>query len=168
MKEAIFQKPWRKAPVRWLFVSFLLSILAVAAVPSAAVAEETKPWEAVVFVHPNVFKFKTTIRDDGKGDGGGWQEANADVPISDARSSPIKNWKCNITVGMPLRTKADGKISAEKAAEVSAEVASQAVKQVMPEQPPGQWAPGTFCVKFKAAMRNIFRANYKSLGARVE
>jgi hypothetical protein len=167
MKQAIFQKQRRRAPIGWFFVVFLLNILAVALAPSAAVAEEV---EIQASVSPSVFTFETTIPDDGKGDGGGWQEAKAKIPISDPRGSMFRGWICKIHVEMPLRTKANGSISADRAAKASADVATKAWKKVMPRQPPGEWAPGAFCVQFRAEMETIFAEDkkYKTFGARVK
>ncbi len=90
----------RRLPV----MPFLLSLLAFAAAPPAAIAEEPDD-PIMVFVHPTVFKFVTTVHDDKKGDGGGWQDAKAEIPVADPRPASMPSWKCKIQVGMPIRTK---------------------------------------------------------------
>ncbi len=77
-----------------------------------------------------------------------------------------KSWGCTVTVGMPLRTVAHGKIPAKTAATITAEVATQAsftVMHIKPEVP-----PGIYCVKLKGEMAKLFAAEpLKSYGARM-
>jgi hypothetical protein len=75
---------------------------------------------------PSLFRFITTLPDDGQGKGGGWQVASARLDFVDARHLVPKIWTCLVEVGMPLRTMHDGKISAYYAAQVTAEIATEA------------------------------------------
>lgn len=116
------------------------------------------------------FIFTTTLPDDGKDEGGGWQEAKANIAISDHRGDMFLGWTCKVKVGMPLRTKAHGVVNAKRAARVSADVGTRAYKNVLPRRPPGDWTSGTFCPVFRKEMTDLFRSidAYKPLGARVE
>jgi hypothetical protein len=107
MKQGMDWTVAKRSATLWTGV-MMAALVAIAAVPAASVADEPKPWDASVFIHPNVFKFVTTLPDDGKGEGGGWQEAKAKVPIADTRASPSVRWDCKIKVGMRPRSLAPG------------------------------------------------------------
>lgn len=139
----------------------------VMATPYAVLADDN---EYGNMVKSSEFIFTTTLPDDGKEDGGGWQEAKANVSISDSRGEMFLGWTCKVKVGMPLRTKAHGQVNAKRAARVSADVGTRAYNNVLPRRPPGEWTPGTFCPLFRKEMTDLFKAieAYKLLGARVE
>ncbi len=135
------------------------------------------PWRVLAgddeygnMVKSSDFSFTTTLPDDGKEEGGGWQEAHANVPITDARGDMFLGWTCKVKVGMPLRTKTHGAVNAKRAARVSADVGTRAYKAVLPRRQPGEWTPGTFCPLFRKEMTDLFKSieAYKLLGARVE
>jgi hypothetical protein len=114
---------------------------------------------------PSLFQFVTTIPDDGKGAGGGWQVATARLNFVDARQLLMpKTWSCIVEVGMPLRTAADGRISARYAAQVTADIATEASPRVMLLKP--QWMQADFCDQFGEEMLRLFRKRYRTLGAR--
>lgn len=66
---------------------------------------------------------------------------------------------------MPLRTEAQGVISAAKAAQMSAAIATSASATVMHSQP--DWLPALYCMAFEREMRDLFRKKHKNLGERV-
>jgi hypothetical protein len=115
---------------------------------------------------PSVFKFTTTVPDDGEGKAGGWQEATGTLNFFRWTSLLPETWSCTITVQMPLRTEVNGMVSAQTAASVTAGVASQASFTVMGIKP--ELPPGIFCYKFKEEMRSLFKKPpLDTYGARV-
>jgi hypothetical protein len=111
------------------------------------------------------FRFVTVIPDDGQEEGGGWQEAKADLSFVEITFPPRRwprRWQCPITVQMPLRTRQDGRIAPNHAATTSAEVANSAKDLVDWNLP-----TGIFCQKFVDEMGGLFRFKYPKLGARV-
>ncbi len=114
---------------------------------------------------PSVFKFATTIPDDGKDAGGGYQVASATLSFFRWTSWIPENWTCSLTVGMPIRTKEYGTFSPTMAASITAGIASDAsfsLMKITPELP-----PGIFCSKLVYTMRDLFKAKYPNLGASV-
>src|SRR4051812_6097274 len=114
---------------------------------------------------PSVFKFVTTVKDEGEGEAGGWQEASADLNFVDTQTWIPHAWSCRMTVGMPLRTVALGLISPESAAEMSANIATDASGVVMHSRP--EWLAAEFCQALKIQMLSLFAKRYSQLGARV-
>jgi hypothetical protein len=59
---------------------------------------------------PSDFPFVTTIKDDGKDVGGGYQEAKVNLKF-ERIVIPLAAyaWYCDFTIGMPLRTEGMGK-----------------------------------------------------------
>lgn len=115
---------------------------------------------------PSEFSFVTTVRDDGKGPAGGWQEAKAKLTFIAVTFPPRRwprRWQCPITVGMPLRAEHMGVITPAFAAKISAEVANKS-KDFVDWQLPS----GIFCQKFVEEVRGLVRFRYPKLGARVE
>ena len=114
----------------------------------------------------SLFKFKTTVADDGSDKGGGEQQADTVLTFMDWRGLVPKFWTCNITVRMALRTELRGTISAEKAADITAKVATRASADVMHTQP--EWLPALFCSRFRDRMTEIFKTapDYKGYGGR--
>ncbi len=161
----MFQAQQRQSAIRRVITAG--AFLLFAATSSASVAEEETEIQAAV--HPSIFQFKPAAPpDDGTDKGGGWQEAKADIPISDTRSHPFKHWSCKIKISMPQRTEKDGVVSPDKAAKESAEVATKAWKKVMPRQKPGEWPVGVFCIEYRKEMETIFEKDKPTLGARVK
>lgn len=112
----------------------------------------------------SVFKFVTTIADDGQGEGGGWQEATSTLTFVSLDS--LTRWTCQITVGMPVRAQAFGVISPVDAATLSAALATRSWKKLREKSP--DLPPGIFCSRFKTGMEALFAAKpYDALGARV-
>lgn len=113
-----------------------------------------------------VFKFTTTVPDDGSGEAGGWQVAAATLKFVRWITLVRETWTCSITVGMPLRTVATGTISAANAATITAGVATQASKTVMGIKPP--LPAGIYCLKLKSEMASLFASpQYKPFGAKM-
>jgi hypothetical protein len=111
----------------------------------------------------SVFVFVTTIADDGKDDGAGWQEAKVSLKFDRWIGLLPEAWYCPVTIGMPLRTAVYGKISPQQAASITAAIANEASTLVMhnPEGIPR----GIFCTRFPVMMQKIFSDQYSSLGA---
>ena len=112
-----------------------------------------------------LFKFKTTIPDDGQGEAGGWQQAMAALNFVDTRQSPPQSWSCPVTVELPIRTSTRGVISPTQAAEMSAQAATVTSSVVMHSR--DSWLPSLFCIKFKEGMVKAFAALYPGCGGRV-
>jgi hypothetical protein len=143
----------RSSPKRWALPAAV--VLLLAAMPAAAVGGFS----------PSLFRFRVTVKDDGKKDSGGWQEATTELSFVDARLLLPKAWSCRVTVGMPLRAAAYGRLSADVAADVSASVATEASHDVIHRRP--EWLTAEFCVEFFSEMRSLFKNNYLGLGVRV-
>ncbi|XXX73307.1 hypothetical protein WMF30_37235 [Sorangium sp. So ce134] len=100
---------------------------------------------------PTIFKFVTTIADNGTGPSGGWQEASVRLKIKRWVEVYPEFWECpQMTFGMPLRNRAQGQISADEAARVSAEVATNASRKVMRANP--TIPQGIYCARLKDEM----------------
>ena len=112
----------------------------------------------------SLFNFKTIVEDDGQGKAGGDQMASTSLRFIDSRGFFPETWTCDVTIRMPLRTEAHGKISAQQAAKIAAAVTTKASKEVMHSQ--SSWQPTMFCLKFGARMQEIFDKEYKGLGGR--
>lgn len=106
------------------------------------------------------FSFVTIIADDGKDLAGGWQESNTALAFAHNLFEIVT---CSVRIGMPLRTKAWGTISASTAAIYSADVANAAAAKVWPTDLPS----GIFCSTLKKEMDAQFAAKYQNLGARI-
>jgi hypothetical protein len=111
----------------------------------------------------SLFKFATTIPDDGEGKAGGWQSATATLHFEDARSTPPA-WTRPVTVQLPIRSEKRGYISPSKAAEMSAEVATITSMALMGSR--DKWIPSLFCSKFKTGMVKVFDVLYPGSGGR--
>jgi hypothetical protein len=143
----------RSSPKRWALTAAV--VLLLAAMPAAAIGSFSR----------SLFRFRVTVKDDGKAEPGGWQEATTQLNFVDARLLLPKTWSCRVTVGMPLRSSAYGRISTDSAAEMSASVATDASQRVMHRQP--EWLTAEFCRAFIIEMKDLFRKNYPGLGAKV-
>lgn len=111
----------------------------------------------------SLFKFSTTVQDDGEGSAGGWQAATGHPKFVDGRQNPPARWSCAVTVGMPVRATAHGTISAQRAAQIAADVLTEAAKIVMHSQP--TWQPTAFCLKLDGQMKATFKNRHPDLGA---
>jgi hypothetical protein len=112
----------------------------------------------------SLFKFVTIIPDDGMDKGGGWQQAL--VNLKYVRMLPPEgSWVCTFTVGMPLRSEADGVISPDYAASITAGVINDAWTKVRNDLPdaPG----GIFCASFKTETTTLFAKRYPKTGIKV-
>lgn len=136
-------------------------------VPLVAIASllVAMPVLAIGRFSSSIFKFVTTVKDDGKGEAGGWQQASAALNFVDTRFLASRAWSCRMTVGMPLRTLALGQISPESAAEMSADIATAASGDVMHRRP--EWLTAEFCQALKDEMLSLFAEHHPYLGARV-
>lgn len=111
----------------------------------------------------SLFKFVTTVADDGEGKAGGYQEASTTLAFIDGRQDPTETWTCNVWIKMPLRTEKLGTISAAKAAEIASDVTTFSSSAVMHSRP--SWQPTLFCAKFQDTMNEVFKSSYAGLGA---
>lgn len=105
----------------------------------------------------SLFVFKTTIPDDGKDAGGGYQEATANLKFWKWTGLFPKSWSCPISVGMPIRTH-QTTITPTYAASISAAAATVAAEYVDKEWP--DLPPGIFCSKHRDRMNWIFEKVY--------
>ena len=112
----------------------------------------------------SLFKFKTTLPDDGTDKGGGEQQASATLAFVDSRHDPPPAWICNVTIRMPLRTAKHGKIPAAKASDIAADVTTRASGAVMKAR--ATWQATLFCKAFQDKMNDLFFFDYQGLGGR--
>jgi hypothetical protein len=146
-----------------------LRAAAVVAPPARQPAAQTgstdrRPSPAIGSFSASLFKFKTTVEDDGTDKGGGEQQASATLAFVDVRHDPPPAWICNVTIKMPLRTAKYGKISASQAAEISTKVTTKASSAVIHTR--DSWQPTLFCKEFQDKMNDIFYYEYSGLGGR--
>lgn len=137
--------------------------------PAGAAPEATEPTGdtrqpvAVVGYKPEQFPFVAVIKDDGKGKGGGWQVAKANLDFTNWVIPRLpRTWWCPITVGMPLRNEAFGRIPPSRAATITVPVAEDAARSMDFHLP-----PGIFCKRFVAKVLELFEARHPRLGAKV-
>ncbi|MDI1432629.1 hypothetical protein [Polyangium sorediatum] len=116
----------------------------------------------VVSFSPSEFPFVTIVQDDGTGPAGGWQEAKANLEFIKKRRGGGSTWSCAITIQMPLRAEAYGKISASRAAGFSVDVTEDVAYGMDYSLP-----PGIFCEKFRIGADVAFKSMYPNLGSRV-
>src|SRR5688572_5640688 len=111
---------------------------------------------------PSDFPFVTIVEDDGAGKGGGWQQARARLKF-EYRMVPggTTEWYCAITIRMPLRTEAMGRIDSTRAASLSEEI-TEDVANLMDYKLPS----GIFCKQFAIEVDATFKSKYPKLGAR--
>ncbi|WP_437929046.1 hypothetical protein WMF37_07160 [Sorangium sp. So ce291] len=115
-------------------------------------------------IDPRVFNFVTTLAYDGTSVAGGWQEATAKLFFGHNLEGDAA---CVVIVGMPIRAKAWGMISAETAAIYSTDVANRCADYLY-EDGGRDLPPGIFCERHKGCMRERFPKYYEELGARVK
>ncbi|XYI02939.1 hypothetical protein ACMHYB_25575 [Sorangium sp. So ce1128] len=124
--------------------------------------EVQQPFPLVYFTKSD-FPFVTTVKDDGKDEGGGWQVAKANLKFAKLRNlRPVRSWTCSLNVEMPLRTKQMGRISSNRAARLSAEISDGVARRMDYNLP-----RGIFCKRFVQGMREMFISKHPKLGARV-
>jgi hypothetical protein len=112
-----------------------------------------------------IFKFVTTIADDGTGTAGGWQVANITLDFDRWTGLLPETWSCPVAIGFPLRTTAYGIISPAYAAVVSADIANQATSYIMHN--PNEITPSMFCNMLPGTMNTVLATpSYKDLGGR--
>jgi hypothetical protein len=116
---------------------------------------------------PLMFHFITKIPDDGRGEGGGYQEARAVLRIVDSTGSIIlpRIYNCPVVVGMGIRTKTEGVVTPERAAEVTAGVATYVTNRTYHKQK--EWVTAQLCNEILAGMQLVFAEHHGGLGARV-
>lgn len=110
---------------------------------------------------PADFPFVTTVKDNGKGEAGGWQVAKANLEFEHI-VIPLKAviWYCPITIQMPLRTELMGKVDATRAAMFSVEITEAAARGMDFSLP-----QGIFCKQFASNVTAAFKSKYPGLGA---
>ena len=155
---------------QWLRVVFFLSSMLGAAAclsPEASPdageraddEEETGEAADKVDFSASNFKFSTMVQDDGRGKAGGWQRASAVLKFADWRGFGPNFWQCSLTVGVPIRSEAAGRISPEQAAQITAAVATEASSVVMHSRP--AWVGAAYCIAFREKMREMFSSRYR-------
>jgi hypothetical protein len=132
--------------------------------PGDPTGEAQHPVTLVSF-SPSDFPFVTTIKDDGTGEGGGWQVAKANLSFWKAViPRGIKRWKCPLTIQMPLRTKYFGRVPPSRAATLSVEITEDVARGMEKDYGLPQ---GIFCEKFRSQTLGLFKLRYPNLGASV-
>ncbi|WP_437297004.1 hypothetical protein [Sorangium sp. So ce426] len=120
------------------------------------------PWVFGGF-DPSDFNFITTVPDDGRDKGGGWQEARPTLNFRRLTvPHPVRTWNCHFTIKMPIRTEKMGLIDPDRAASLSEEIMED-VANVMDYDLPS----GIFCKRFAIQADAAFKSKYKGLGASV-
>ncbi len=115
---------------------------------------------------PSLFKFVTTVPDDGTDVAGGWQVANPTLTFERWTGLLDETWTCKIAVGFPLRTQKRGVLSPTLPPVASADTANAAGLYLMthPEGIP----QGIFCALFPGQMEQELAASaYSDIGAKV-
>ncbi|WP_437672218.1 hypothetical protein [Sorangium sp. So ce131] len=112
------------------------------------------------------FPFVTTVEDDGRGKGGGWQVAKANLRFThivvERGGRSTNEWHCPITIQMPLRTELMGKVDSIRAAILSDEISEEVANRLDYNLP-----SGIFCKKFAGEADAAFKLKYRGLGATV-
>lgn len=124
--------------------------------------------EASQAAYENIFKFVQTIKDDGEGKGGGWQEATANLKFLEWRRTflPIF-WDCPIKVGMPVRAQFHGYISGRSATQMTAAATTDATDDLMVSRPTWAGATTEHCKQLREEIRVRLDPPGRRLGARV-
>lgn len=127
--------------------------------------DEAREALPVVSYTPEDFPFVTVIPDDGRGRGGGWQKARANLTFRRwVIPHPPRQWECSLSIEMPLRTAVAGPIPPRHAATLSAQVAAEVARVMDPEY---DLPPGIFCLRFVKRVDALFKLKYPLLGTRV-
>ncbi|WP_437590317.1 hypothetical protein [Sorangium sp. So ce1000] len=120
------------------------------------------PWVFGGF-DPLDFNFVTIVADDGRGKGGGWQEAKPTLNFRRLTvPHPVRSWSCAFTIQMPIRTEKMGLIDPGRAASLSEEIMEDVANVIDYDLP-----QGIFCKKFAIQADAAFKSKYKGLGATV-
>ncbi|WP_437477211.1 hypothetical protein WME75_27825 [Sorangium sp. So ce1014] len=138
---------------------------AIALTCSDACSSKCPPGMArIIYVNfdPEDFPFVTTVKDDGRGKAGGYQEAKANLKFKHRGSGGVDEWYCPLTIKMPLRTEFMGKIDPVRAAGLSEEITEEVGYSMDYNLP-----PGIFCKQFAEAAKAAFSFKYPLLGASV-
>ncbi|WP_437602487.1 hypothetical protein WMF28_12805 [Sorangium sp. So ce590] len=138
---------------------------AIALTCSDACSSKCSPGMArIIYVNfdPEDFPFVTTVKDDGRGKAGGYQEAKANLKFKHRLSDGTNEWYCPLTIKMPLRTELMGEIDPVRAAGLSEEITEEVGYSMDYNLP-----PGIFCERFRSAADAAFKFKYKGLGASV-
>ncbi|MDC0681529.1 hypothetical protein [Sorangium atrum] len=110
----------------------------------------------------SLFTFVTIVPDDGTDKAGGYQQAKTNLNFKHVSSAGTREWSCAVTIKMPLRTEAMGKIDPLRAANLSEEITEEVASAMDPKLP-----PGIFCKQFAGAADAAFKFKYMGLGASV-
>lgn len=115
------------------------------------------------------FPFVVILKDDGEGDGGGWQEAKKTFSLLQTNFLfPVYRWKCRTRIGMPIRSKAWGTTTPDQAAEYSSRVANAVVDPLLDTRSNWTNLGEEYCQELKKRMNETFKVLYPELGARVQ
>lgn len=141
------------AALRWWLLLFIIGSLRTDAL-------------AIGSFSPSLFQFSTIVADDGRDGGGGWQQATAVLRFADTRHVIPTIWSCRITIGMPIRAVAYGKVSPNQAADWSAEMVTEASTVVMKRRE--SWIPTLYCIELVAETNRCFNERLPRLGAQAK
>jgi hypothetical protein len=115
------------------------------------------------------FPFVVVLKDDGTGDGGGWQAAEKTFHfVETSWFFPVYFWQCPVRIEMPVRCKAWGTVTPSRAALYSAEVATAVADPLLESRSAWRNQGEEFCRLLRETMEATFQATYPDLGARVK
>jgi hypothetical protein len=116
----------------------------------------------------SAYTFHETLPDDGKGDGGGWQEGTATLEFMEHTGIfSSYSYSCTMRVGMPLRAKIPGRISARLAQRIAMEVTLDAAGDVKDTRSTWVEQGEAFCIQLHDEMLRLFSSRYRNYGVRV-
>jgi hypothetical protein len=115
------------------------------------------------------YVFHQTLPDDGKDEGGGWQEGTATLEFTE-RTGLISSYSysCPLKVGMPIRAKVPGRISPRFAQQIAVEVTLDAAGNVKDTRSTWVDQGEAFCIQLREEMKRLFKARYPKYGVKVE
>jgi hypothetical protein len=116
----------------------------------------------------SAYTFHETLPDDGTGDGGGWQEGTATLEFTEHTGLfSSYSYSCTMRVGMPLRAKLPGRISARFAQQIATEITLDAAANVKDTRSTWVGQGEAFCVQLHDEMLRLFSSSFRNYGVRV-
>lgn len=116
----------------------------------------------------DAYVFQQVRPDDGKEEGGGWQEATATLSfVEHHHLISTYSYSCTMLVGMPIRAKGRGRISARLAGQISEDVTMVAAANVRDSRSTWVDQGEVFCIALREEMLRLFKDRYRAYGVRV-
>jgi hypothetical protein len=117
------------------------------------------------------FPFVVQVEDDGQDPAGGWQRSVTSLSFTVWHGiEGVYNWECPIEIGMPIRSQAQGKITASHASLWTTQVANDVAPLLAESRPADEWIGrgSTFCDELRERMQETLNNRHQNLGARVK